>query len=140
VVNRGGRLALSGYAVTVTGMRAEKTIPGPDGSAPTVAKGVFLIVDVRVTDTGRGPLEHPVNASFVTATATYDASGFAEGALQPLGVFPLKPGKSTRTHFAFDIPAATVADARSHGALELPVHPDATPATDTAVGISRLGG
>jgi hypothetical protein len=139
VVNRSGRVALGGYAVTVMGTRITRTIRGQDGAPPTRAKGEFVIATVRVTNTGSSPLTGPVNAELVTSTQDYQADGFAEGALIRYGVFPLRRGASATTNFAFDVPPSAAAGAVSGGALLLPYHEFYTVQTDSEVGVIHLG-
>jgi hypothetical protein len=138
VVNRGGRLMLSGYSVTVTGTRVTKSISGQDGAPSTRANGEFVIVALRVTNTGSSPLEQPVDAELVS-TEVFQADGVAEGSLQPLGVFPLRRGASATTHLVFDVPAAAVGVAVQGGSVLVPGDSDSTIQTDTQLGVSRLG-
>jgi hypothetical protein len=138
VVNRGDRLRLNGYAVRVTGTRVAKSISGQDGAPPTRAKGEFVIVAVRVTNTGHSPLDQPVDAELVS-TQVYQADGFAEASLQPFGMFPLRRGASASTHLVFDVPPGAVGVAVRGGAIFVPGDSDATVQTDTQLGVSRLG-
>ena len=138
VVNRGDRLNLSGYALTVTGARVAKSIGGRDGAPSTRAKGEFVIVDVKVTNTGRSPLNQPVDAELVS-TQVYQSDGFAEGSLQPFGVFPLRRGASAATHLVFDVPSGAVGVAIRGGAIFVPGDSGGTIQTDTQLGVSRLG-
>ncbi|HTU86951.1 MAG TPA: DUF4352 domain-containing protein [Solirubrobacteraceae bacterium] len=138
VVNRGDRLNLDGYALTVTGARVAKRISGQDGAPSTRAKGEFVVVAVKVTNTGASPLNQPVDAELVS-TQVYQSDGFAEGSREPFGVFPLRRGATATTHLVFDVPVGAVGVAVRGGAIFVPGDSDGTIQTDTRLGVSRLG-
>jgi hypothetical protein len=63
---------------------------GRDGVPPTRANGEFVIVTVRVTNTGNSPLDQPVDAE-LESTQVFQSDGGAEGSLPPFGVFSAAP-------------------------------------------------
>lgn len=86
------------------------------------AKGKFVVVSARVTNTARKPITY-LQPALQVGSSRYERLSQSDSLLLPTPEarpFPLQPGRSATLYAAFDIPPAAARKALGDGALLLP--------------------
>lgn len=139
VVNRASQLVLATFTAALAGLKTGNRITAPYLPAQR-AKGIFLIVALRITNTGRSAIVGLDDADLVLPGRYYTTDDAATAALRTSSLAPLRHGASTVLSWAFDMPPSAVAAARRTGAILVPGDPAATVQTSASAGEIRLGG
>jgi len=139
VVNRDHTLHAPTMDVRVTRTKLGRIIKPADSFEPPVyAKGAFVAVGLKVSNTGSSPLEG-LDETELEIGGKYYAQDFdATFDLDSLNTFPMQPGDSGTTVLAFDVPLNVAVDALTQGEIVVPEDPDSSVDFTTKLGAIRL--
>ncbi len=139
VVNRDHTLHAPGMGVQVTKTKLGRIIKSPDPYEPPVyAKGAFVAVRLKVTNTGSSPLDGVDETELEIGGKYYSQDDDATFDLASLNTFPMQPGDSGSTVLAFDVPRDSALNAIAEGELVFPDSSDDTVDFSTKLYAIRL--
>jgi hypothetical protein len=105
VVNRDHTLHAPTLDVQVTRTKLGRVIKPADSFEPPVyAKGVFVAVELKVTNTGTSPLDGLDETELEIGGKYYSQDFNATFDLDSMDTFPMQPGDTGKTVLAFDVP------------------------------------
>jgi hypothetical protein len=140
VVNRGDTLHVPGYDVQITHTKLGNEIKSPfPYTPPMYAKGQFVAVGLRVTNTGDSPLEGLDEAELQIAGRYYSQDDEATFQIADPDTFPMQPQDSGETLMVFDVPSKAAASALTQGELVFPGDADSTIDYSSKLDAIRLG-
>jgi hypothetical protein len=121
VVNRDHTLHAPGMDVQVTKTKLGRIIKPADSFEPPVyAKGEFVAVGLKVSNTGSSPLDGLDETELEINGKYYSQDFDATFDLAPQDTFPMQPGDNGTTALAFDVPLNVAVDAVTQGEIVVP--------------------
>ena len=127
VVNRDHTLHAPAMDVQVTKTKLGRIIKPADSFEPPVyAKGEFVAVELKVSNTGSSPLDGLDETELEINGKYYSQDFDATFDLAPQDTFPMQPGDNGTTALAFDVPLNVAVDAVTQGEIVVPDSTDDT--------------
>ncbi|HUA05022.1 MAG TPA: hypothetical protein VMB27_14055 [Solirubrobacteraceae bacterium] len=127
VVNRGHTLHAPSMDVQVTKTKLGRVIKPADSFEPPVyAKGAFVAVALKISNTGSTPLDGLDETELEIDGKYYSQDFDATFDLAPQDTFPMQPGDGGTTALAFDVPLNVAVDALTQGEIVVPDSTDDT--------------
>lgn len=112
IVNAGEDLKQAQRTVRIVSAETVRTIRGPYRfMEPLKAKGRFVAVKVKLTNTGNQPLRGFYEPQLRIGQAFYDRDSRASSTVAERDTFPLQPGESGTAMVVFDLPTEAAAKA-----------------------------
>jgi len=135
-VARDQRLKLPNLEVRVLRVQTGRVvIPPRDYGLVRRAKGRFVLVALKLENTGDEPLRGLYDARLKIGKRTYDQSSEATWTATPLDAFPVQPGDSSIAAVVFDVPLSAARQALRDGVIAFPAGDEPSSVEDAA----RLG-
>jgi hypothetical protein len=137
IVDRDTRLKVPGLQARIMKVETGRVvIPPNDYGMIKRAKGRFVLVAMRLKNTGDEPLRDLYEARLRIDGRIYDQSAEATFTVNPYTAFPIQPGDSSLAAVVFDVPVKTARRALTAGVLALPAGGDELSTVEDA---ARLG-
>jgi hypothetical protein len=125
LVDRNSRLKVPGLQARILKVETGRmVIPPNDYGMIKRAKGRFVLVAMRLKNTGDAPLRDLYEARLRIDGRIYDQSAEATYTVNPYTAFPIQPGDSGIAAVVFDVPVQAAKQALTAGVLAFPAGGD----------------